>query len=124
MKVLVCGGREFQDWPALRMLLDAQHEGAPITLLIHGDAVGADRLAGKWARTRRVTVKAFPANWERDGKAAGPIRNSAMLLEGPELVIAFPGGKGTADMIRKAIKAGVPVHAPYKTFAEQIAARL
>jgi hypothetical protein len=120
MRVLVCGGREFQDYAALRLLLDAQHEGEPITLLIHGDAMGADRLAGRWARTRGVVVKAFPANWDRDGKAAGPIRNSAMLAEGPELVIAFPGGRGTADMIRKAMKAGVPVHAPLNALNEQM----
>lgn len=109
MRVLVCGGRVFDDYKAMQLILDTQHEDEPITLLIHGDAVGADRLAARWARSRGVVAKAFPANWARDGKAAGPIRNSAMLLEKPELVIAFPGGKGTADMVRKALAAGVPV---------------
>jgi predicted Rossmann-fold nucleotide-binding protein len=52
----------------------------------------------------------FPANWPKHGKGAGFIRNQQMLNEGkPDLMIAFPGGKGTADMIEKAIKAGIKV---------------
>jgi acyl-CoA synthetase (NDP forming) len=55
-------------------------------------------------------VTSFPANWKKHGKSAGPIRNQLMLDVGkPDLVIAFPGGSGTADMIRRARKAGVPV---------------
>ncbi len=49
------------------------------------------------------------AKWETYGKAAGPIRNREMLLNLPALVVAFPGGKGTADMVRQAERAGIPV---------------
>lgn len=73
-----------------------------MTLLIHGDARGADRLAARWAVQNGVPVKAFPANWRAHGLAAGPMRNEQMLVEGmPQLVIAFPGGRGTADMVRR-----------------------
>jgi hypothetical protein len=52
----------------------------------------------------------FPAQWDRYGEAAGPIRNAWMLEFGkPDLVVAFPGGRGTADMISKARKAGIEV---------------
>jgi hypothetical protein len=57
-------------------------------------------------------VAVFPADWETHGRAAGPIRNQAMLDEGkPYLVIAFWDGKskGTLDMISRATRAGVPV---------------
>jgi hypothetical protein len=77
--------------------------------LIHGDANGADRLAGEWGTARGITVEAHPADWKKHGRAAGPIRNQKMLEETPALVVAFPGGKGTADMVKKARQAGVEV---------------
>jgi hypothetical protein len=59
---------------------------------------------------RGVTVEQFPAEWGRLGRAAGPIRNAVMLRDGkPELVIAFKGGAGTADMKARARKAGIEV---------------
>lgn len=59
---------------------------------------------------RRVAYLNYPADWEKHGRAAGPIRNEKMLIVGtPDMVLAFPGGRGTADMIRKAEAAGLPV---------------
>lgn len=77
--------------------------------MIHGDASGADRLSGEWAASKGIQVEARPADWSKHGRAAGPIRNSQMLDEKPELVIAFPGGQGTADMVRKAKQTGLEV---------------
>jgi hypothetical protein len=71
---------------------------------------GADSLAAAWAMSRGIPTLAFPADWKKDGKAAGFIRNATMLRDGrPELVVAFPGGKGTAHMVNLARAAGVPV---------------
>lgn len=57
-----------------------------------------------------VPVRVFKADWDKHGKAAGPIRNQQMLDEGkPDLVLAFAGGKGTDDMCRRARAAGVEV---------------
>lgn len=108
-RVLVCGGRDYDDAQSLAMVLDAAHYANPIECLIHGAARGADTLAADWALSHDVLCKAYPADWDRHGRAAGPIRNTRMLLELPHLVIAFPGGKGTADMIRQAEAAKVPV---------------
>jgi hypothetical protein len=67
-------------------------------------------MAGEWADVFGVPFRIFPANWKKHGRAAGPMRNQQMLDEGkPDLVIAFPGGSGTADMVRRAKAAGVPV---------------
>ncbi len=108
-RVLVCGGRDYDDRESLDMVLDAAHYANPIECLIHGAAQGADKLANDWAQKRGIQLEIYPANW-RDGKKAGPIRNQQMLDEGkPHMVIAFPGGKGTADMIRRAEATGVPV---------------
>ena len=110
MKLLVCGGRDFMDFEYLFAQLDAIHAAAPITLLIHGGAWGADTLAGHWAIMRNVPFKVYEARWKQHGKAAGSIRNQEMLTEGmPNLVVAFEGGAGTRDMIQRAMSAGVKV---------------
>lgn len=108
--VLVCGGREYANKELLFDVLNVAHTANPIKLLVHGGASGADDLAGQWARHVGVRWKAYPAYWKEEGRAAGPKRNQRMLDEAePHLVIAFPGGDGTADMIGRANKAGVPV---------------
>lgn len=109
-KVLVCGGRDYGDRRAVYDILDRAHSVNPITLLICGGARGADQLAAGWAAYRSVPTKVFRADWEKHGRGAGPLRNQQMLTEGdPDLVIAFPGGRGTADMARRAEAASVPV---------------
>ena len=109
MRVLVTGGRDFSDRELLFDTLDRLHAAYSFAVLIHGDANGADRLAGEWGAARGVTVEAHPADWKTHGRAAGPIRNQKMLEEKPGLVVAFPGGRGTADMVRKAKQAGLEV---------------
>ena len=111
MRALICGSRDWTyEGPIKRVLL--QLKGAGFTTIIHGDARGADRTAGKWADFFGLEVIKFPANWKRDGIGAGPKRNQQMLDEGkPDRVVAFPlpQSKGTWDMVRRARKAGIPV---------------
>lgn len=114
MRVLVCGGRNFEDAALLERTLNEIHDATAIKAVIHGGARGADSLAGAWARTRvasgPVEEIACPANWRRHGNAAGPIRNQHMLAAmRPHLVIAFAGGRGTADMVKRARAAGIEV---------------
>lgn len=110
MRLLVCGGREYSDRRALFATLDSYHAIKPIEIILHGAGRGADMLAQSWADKRGVCCLQFPANWDYSGKAAGPIRNQKMLYEGkPDFVIAFPGGRGTADMVKRAKAAGVAV---------------
>jgi len=110
MRVLICGGRSFDDYRRLEAELDALHAQYRFSLVIHGGARGADSFAGHWAFSRHIDVMKVPAQWKRYGnRKAGPIRNAEMLTKEPELVIAFSGGNGTADMVRKAVAANVPV---------------
>ena len=110
MRVLVTGGRDFEDRALLVEALDRLHQERGVTTLIHGAAEGADALAGEWARARGVEELACPADWRRYRRAAGPIRNQQILVEQkPDLVVAFPGGIGTDHMIAIAEKAGVEV---------------
>lgn len=110
MRVLICGGRSYSDRDALCRRLDLIHTETPFSVVIHGGARGADRMAGEWAKSRGIPYEEYRANWEEHGNSAGPIRNQKMLDESkPELVIAFPGGTGTAHMVRIAQQANVPV---------------
>jgi hypothetical protein len=113
MRVLVCGGRNYGDRERLVAVLNKLHDEAGIDAIIEGGASGADRMAREWARLEAkggCDVQTYEADWESYGSFAGPKRNTEMLAHSrPDLVIAFPGGRGTADMVRKARKAGVKV---------------
>lgn len=114
MRVLVCGGRTYADRKHVYDVLDDTHRPFdPIECVIHGGASGADKLAADWAHARGVRVEEYRANWNAYGPAAGPMRNGTMLEKGkPDVVIAFPGGSGTHDMVSRAQRAGVAVHCP------------
>ena len=106
MRVLVCGGRDFSD----RLLVGRELNKLAPDTVIHGGCRGADQIAGDWAEFAGAKQHVFPANWHLHGKAAGPRRNQRMLdLGKPDIVLAFPGGRGTADMVRRATIAGVKV---------------
>jgi hypothetical protein len=111
VRVLVCGGRDYLDTDHVHNELWRLHKKlGPFTVLIHGAATGADDEAMIWAQTYGFKHLPFEADWHTHGRAAGPIRNQRMIDEGkPELVIAFPGGRGTEDMKRRARDAGINV---------------
>lgn len=120
MKVLVCGGRDYMDKGQLYLILDGLHltygvdlvvEGGQRTRNDEGDIVGgADYWANQWADSRRVRCVTEKADWDKHGKAAGPIRNRRQLFKHlPDKVVAFKGGRGTTDMMRQAVEAGFTV---------------
>ena len=111
--VLVTGSREMLNYEYLKSILDRYSIGG----MVHGDAVGADTLAQKWADANNVLTVRYPVaekHWKAYGKKAGVLRNQAMLDQHKtiSLVIAFPvpGSRGTADMIRRATAAGIDTH--------------
>jgi hypothetical protein len=106
MRILVCGGRDYDDRTKVFETLDTLKP----SVIIEGGARGADWIAATWGMENRVPRMRFDADWQTHGKAAGPIRNQLMLDQGnPDLVLAFPGGKGTADCVRRARAAGIEV---------------
>ena len=114
MKVLVTGDRNWTDEDFIRDSLTTLDviESSKV-VLIEGEARGADKISAKIARELGWQVIPVPANWEKYGKAAGPIRNQEMLNMDPDLVIAFhddlKNSKGTKDMVNRAQKKGVKV---------------
>ena len=117
LRVLVCGGRDYHNVEEFYEVLnwvDGSWESAdstgPISTIISGHARGADQLAEKYANEKNIPLEIYPAQWDVYGKSAGVIRNQEMLDEGqPDLVVAFPGGKGTAHMVKIAKKANAEV---------------
>jgi hypothetical protein len=108
--MLVCGGRDYADKERLHVVLNGYLLDWGVIRVIAGGARGVDSFAEQWAKAQEVECVVYRADWAKHGRAAGPIRNRQMLDEGrPTLVVAFPGGRGTADMIRRARSAGIEV---------------
>jgi predicted Rossmann-fold nucleotide-binding protein len=115
MRILICGGRDYDDYNFMKMVMDkvvfdhGDHQMSNYTI-ISGAARGADSLAIRLSHEYGMKLESYPADWTKHGMSAGPIRNQQMLDDGkPDLVVAFPGGVGTADMIRRSKKAGIKV---------------
>lgn len=110
MNVVVGGGRHISAASQVWASLDSLHSQEPIERLAHGACEGADTIAAEWAQARGVVQVPYPALWETEGRAAGPIRNGRMLKsEMPDCVVVFPGGKGTRDLVRQARMMGLRV---------------
>jgi len=117
--LLVCGSRTWTDEEKIRAELE-KHKNEGYTVLVHGDARGADRIADKAGKDLGYEVIACPADWEQFGRSAGFIRNRQMLLgehgsvgtgNKVELVLAFhkDGSKGTAHTVRTAHELAIAV---------------
>lgn len=109
MRILVCGGRDYKNYLRVDEELNNIKKENDIVEIIVGGAKGADTFAEQWAFGFDQPCHRYPANWKVHGKPAGMLRNRAMLSLNPDLVIAFPGGKGTANMVQLARDAGIPV---------------
>jgi hypothetical protein len=110
VRVLICGDRRWTDEEAMLRFVAQLPADA---VVIHGAARGADRMAGELAHAGGLEVLAFPADWKRYGRGAGPVRNQQMLDAEPDVVAYahddLESSKGTKDMVKRAKKAGVSV---------------
>ena len=111
MKVLCCGSRTFTDLKVIISAFETLLKEGPIDSVIQGGAMGADYFCSLEAARRGIKVFEFPAEWERYGRSAGYIRNSQMIKEKPDIVLAFQvkNSKGTEHMISLAKKANIRV---------------
>lgn len=123
MRILVCGGRDFDDDRLFdhhmnKLMVELGKTSITITghpelvrvSFISGCDRGVDTFIIQYAKYHGVYCDKYPAEWEKYGKSAGAIRNQEMLDKGrPDLVVAFPGGQGTKHMVMIAKKAGIPV---------------
>lgn len=118
-RIIICGGRHFNDYNALESLVDSVFVEKGLTNneveIVSGHCEGADMLGEMYAKNHGIVCKVFPAEWTKCGRAAGPIRNSQMIEYASEssipIVVAFvsPRTKGTLDTINKATKKGFSI---------------
>ena len=112
-RLIVAGSRDFNNYELLKQKCDTLLSQKRLThsiVIISGTARGADRLGERYAAERGYRVERFPADWERDGIAAGPIRNSQMAAHADALVAFWDGhSRGTKDMIERAEKHNLPI---------------
>ena len=110
MRVLVCGGRDFNDKELLYSTLDRVLSKYPDELcIVHGSCQsGADKMAEDWCKLREVDYMGFPAKWKKHGRSGGPKRNKRMRDQSsPDACIAFKGGDGTLGMVALMKEAGI-----------------
>jgi len=117
VRILVTGSRNWTNAQAVWAALNEQlTERGPFTLVVGDCPTGADSIAWGWAFSNGLTAEVHHADWDVHGRAAGPIRNRAMVESGADLCLAFPLGKspGTRGCMRLAAAAGIPVkeHTP------------
>lgn len=113
-KILVTGDREWSDVPRIVKALEGYRPG---TILVHGACRGADNTCAAVAEALKFEVRAYPADWRRYPRAAGPIRNQQMIAEEHkadepiDLCLAFhndiENSRGTADMLDRVVRAGI-----------------
>ncbi len=114
-RIIVCGGTDFSDYEFFRASLEKLFEDYEDIRIVSGHAKGADTFAEKYAADNQIPIRVFPAEWEKYGRAAGPIRNRTMLdyaKEETPVVVAFWDGRspGTGNMLKEAMAADVECH--------------
>lgn len=116
MKIAFTGGRDYKDLNKVLLIVRTCH--SENEFLVGDCPTGLDKLVAECLidtelgtynyLNEQTNVTVFKADWNKHGKAAGPIRNGEMLKDA-DMLIAFPGGRGTEDCIRQAKKKGIPV---------------
>ncbi len=112
MKVIIAGGRDFNDFDLLKKTCDAvlKNVAKDDIEIVSGCANGADKMGEQYARINGYPVKQFPADWDTHGKAAGPIRNQQMADYADALILFWDGlSKGSEDMGRRAGRKGLKI---------------
>lgn len=110
-KIIIAGGRDFFKYEIVEEYCDVVVKNISNPFIISGGQRGADQLGERYARERNIPLKIIPANWNKYGKSAGPIRNREMSKEADRLIAFWDGkSKGTKDMIDVAKSKGIPIH--------------
>lgn len=107
MRVVIAGSRSINDFDLIKEAVE--RSGFDITEVVSGTARGADRLGEHWARTNNVPIKMMPADWDKNGKAAGYIRNREMAEYADAAIIIWDGeSRGSKNMIDEMVKKNKP----------------
>jgi hypothetical protein len=110
MKVIIAGGRYFDNYELLSTKCDKILQNQDDVTIISGGAKGADSLGEKYAKERGYTLEIFPAKWDEHGKKAGIMRNVEMADNANSLIAFWDGNsRGTKHMVETATNKGLSV---------------
>ena len=109
LKVIIAGSRDIRDYSLVFSILE-KIMSLTIEEVVSGCANGVDSLGERWAEENNIPVKHFPADWDKHGKAAGPIRNCQMAAYADAAVVIHNGSRGSKHMIETMKKLGKPVY--------------
>lgn len=108
MKVIIAGGRNITDYNVVKTAY--YKSGFQATEIVSGAAKGVDYLGELFAKDNGISIQRFPADWNKYGKRAGPLRNLQMAEYADALIAVWDGeSKGTANMITQARQHGLEV---------------
>lgn len=110
-KVIIAGTRTFDDYEALKAYADYKLGQIKEDIeIISGGATGADALGERYAKEKGYTIKLFPADWNRYGRRAGPLRNKQMADYADALIVFWDGSsRGTKSMLELAKEQGLKI---------------
>lgn len=108
LKTIIAGGRDYTLTKSDLGVLDEFAQQFGVTEVVSGCAPGVDTSGEKWAESKGIPIKRFPADWKGLGRKAGPIRNGQMA-DYADALVAFRGGSGTANMVKQARARGLHV---------------
>jgi hypothetical protein len=109
MKVIIAGSRDITDHSEVSAAI--RNSGFNVTEVVSGRAPGVDSIGEALARLHGMAVKEFPADWNKHGRAAGPIRNRQMAEYADALIAVWDGqSRGTKNMIETMKKMGKKVY--------------
>jgi hypothetical protein len=110
MELIIAGYRKFQNYPLLREKVLRLTQGHTIATILSGKCEGTDSLGERFAKEFEIPVDPYPADWNRFGKAAGPIRNGQMVKNATHaIVFDHPLARGSKDLIRQANAIQLPL---------------
>lgn len=127
MRLIIAGTRTIPETTAARLISKAAHHlDLWPDVVLSGESGGVDnaakKLCGCWER--KVEYRGYPADWDKHGKAAGPIRNAKMIADADALLLIWDGkSRGSADIRSKALQKGIPVYEVVKSFSTEIYTR-
>jgi hypothetical protein len=112
MRLIIAGSRDLDDRHTVAPFIDAyvKAQGSYPAVILSGACSGVDAIGEWWASHYGTPVERYPADWDKHGKAAGPVRNAKMVANADALlVIHWKGSRGSADVRRQAEAAGLAI---------------
>nr|WP_314074728.1 SLOG family protein [uncultured Roseococcus sp.] len=113
LRIIVCGDHRRKNHGAVFEALNLLRRERGVAAVLHGEQPGVAGLAAEWAKQSEIPTELFAAHWQEFQSKAPARRNASMIRYGrPDLLVAFPGGGNTIDLIVRAWRRGLPIWLP------------